>query len=151
MRPGWDVSPDGQQLAAQVVQTVQANAPTSSIETLNIVNNSPTGLLAQLPSTLLAHDLELTWGPDNQFLVATGAHAYSQDGPYSATLANPAAMQVYTPDAAGPVAWKSDSSAFTLQSADTATGTNGGQVYLFTPGASQGQVLMTNSRDFVWG
>jgi hypothetical protein len=151
IRPGWDVSLDGQQLGAQVVQSGNANAPTSSIETLNILNNSPTGLLQQLPTAILAHDLVLTWGPDSQSLVASEAHLFSQDGPYSTTLANPASMQSYAPGAAGPVAWKTDSSAFALQSTDIADVTDAGQIYLFNTGNSRGQLLLTNTRDFVWG
>jgi len=149
--PGWDVSPDGQQLAAQVVQSVNGSSPTSSIETRNILDNSPTGLLAQLPPAMLAHDLVLTWGPDSQTIVATGAYSYIQDGPYSATLANPAGMQTYTPGAAGMVAWKPDSSAFALQSTDRTDMTGTGQIYLFDTGSRQGQLLFTNTRDFVWG
>jgi hypothetical protein len=151
IRPGWDVSLDGQQLAAQVVQSGNANAPTSSVETLNMLNNSPTGLLEQLPSAMLAHDLVLTWGPDSQSLVASEAHLFGQDGPYSATLANPASMQSYAPGAAGPVTWKTDSSAFALQSTDIADVTGAGQIYLFNTGDSRGQLLLTNTRDFVWG
>jgi hypothetical protein len=150
-RPGWDVSPDGQQLAAQVAQTGNASSPSSSIETLNILDNSTTGLLAQLPSAMLGHDLVLTWGPDSQSLVATEAHLLSQDGPYSATLANPVSTQSYAPGAAGLVAWKTDSSAFALQSTDMADVTDTGQIYLFTTDTTQGQLLLTNTRDFVWG
>jgi hypothetical protein len=149
--PGWDVSPDGQQLTAQVVQSVNTGSTTSSIMTRNILDDSPTGLLDQLPSAMLAHDLVLTWGPDSQSLVATEAHLYSQEGPYSATLANPAGMQTYAPGAAGPVSWKPDSSAFALQSVDVTDVTDAGQIYLFTTGESQGQLLVTNARDFVWG
>ncbi|GAC1568347.1 MAG: hypothetical protein NVS3B14_17270 [Ktedonobacteraceae bacterium] len=149
--PGWDVSPDGQQLAAQVIQASGTNQPTSSIETLNMLDNSRTGLLAQLPSTMLAHDLLLTWGPDSQTIVATEAHTLSQEGPYSATLADPAAIQGYTPGAAGLVAWKSDASAFVLQSSDMADVTDAAQIYLFDMGDARGQLLLTGARDFVWG
>ena len=149
--PGWDVSPDGQQLAAQVLQSGNSGSPTGSIETRNILDNSPTGLLAQLPAAMLAHDLVLTWGPDSQSLVATGAYSYSQNGPYSATLANPSGIQTYTPGAAGMVAWKPDSSAFALQSTDSTDVSGTGQIYLFQTGSGQGQLLFTNTRDFVWG
>lgn len=149
--PGWDVSPDGQQLAAQVIQSSNVGSPTSSIETRNILDDSPTGLLAQLPSTMLAHDLVLTWGPDSQSLVATEAHSYSHDGPYSATLANPAGMQTYAPGAAGMVSWKPDSSAFALQSTDETNVSSSGQIYLFQTGSGLGQLLLMNTRDFVWG
>src|SRR5581483_9648059 len=149
--PGWDVSLDGQQLAAQVVQAGNANGPASSIETLNIPGSTTTGLLAQLPPAMLAHDLVLTWGPDSQSLVASEAHLLSQNGPYSATLANPAMTQAYAPGAAGLVAWKIDSSAFTLQSTDMSDVTGAGQTYLFNAGSTQGQLLLTNTRDFVWG
>jgi hypothetical protein len=151
MSPGWDVSPDGQQLAAQVVQTGNANSPGSNIETLNILDNSTTGLLTQLPSAMLARDLVLTWGPDSQSLVASEAHLLSQDGPYSATLANPASTQAYAPGAAGLVAWRTDSSAFALQSTDMADVTDAGQIYLYTTDKTQGQLLLTNTRDLVWG
>ena len=148
--PGWDVSLDGQQLAAQVVQTSNGNA-SSSIETLNILDNTTTGLLTQLPPAMLAHDLVLTWGPDSQSLVASEAHLLSQDGPYSATLANPTAMQAYAPGTAGLVAWKIDSSAFALQTTDMSDVTGAGQIYLFNTGETQGQLLLANTRDFVWG
>ena len=151
MSPGWDISPDGQQLAAQVVQADNASSQGSSIETLNILDNSTTGLLAQLPSAMLGHDLVLTWGPDSQSLVATEAHLLSQDGPFSATLANPASTQSYVPGTAGLVTWKTDSSAFALQSTDLADVTDAGQIYLFTTDNTQGQLLLTNTRDFVWG
>ena len=151
MSPGWDISPDGQQLAAQVVQADNASSPGSSIETLNILDNSTTGLLAQLPSAMLGHDLVLTWGPDSQSLVATETHLLSQDGPFSATLANPASTQSYVPGTAGLVTWKTDSSAFALQSTDLADVTDAGQIYLFTTDNTQGQLLLTNTRDFVWG
>lgn len=150
-RPGWDVSPDGQQLAAQVVQSVNAGSPTSNIETLNTLDNSPTGLLEHLSSAMLAHDMMLAWGPDSQSLVATEAHLLSQDGPCSATLANPAGIQTYAPAATGLVSWKMDSSVFALQSTDMADVTDTGQIYLFNTGISQGQLLLTNTRDFVWG
>lgn len=149
--PGWDVSADGQQLAAQVLQAGNGGSPTSSIETRNILDNTPTGLLAQLPPALLARDMVLAWGPDSQSLVATEAHLFSQDGPYSATLANPAGLQSYAPGAAGVVAWKSDSSAFALQSSDRSDVTDAGQMYLFNMGSGQGQLLLSNTRDFVWG
>jgi hypothetical protein len=151
INPAWDVSPDGQQLAAQVLQTGSANQPGSSIETLNILDHSTTGLLAQLPPAMLAHDLVLAWGPDSQSIVATQAHLLSQDGPYSATLANPAVMQGYAPGAAGLVAWKTDSSAFVLQSSDMADVTDAAQIYLFNAGDARGQLLLTEARDFAWG
>ncbi|HLX55458.1 MAG TPA: hypothetical protein VKR83_00390, partial [Ktedonobacteraceae bacterium] len=149
--PGWDITPDGQQLAAQVIQSGDVNQPVSSIEALNLLDNSTTALLAQLPGAMLAHDLLLTWGPDSQTIVATEAHLFSQDGPYSASLADPAAMQSYMPGAAGQVAWKSDSSAFVLQSSDMADVTDAAQIYLFNTGDTHGQLLLTGARDFVWG
>ena len=100
---------------------------------------------------MLAHDLELSWGPDSQSIVATEAHLLSQDGPYSATLANPAVMQGYAPGAAGLVAWKTDSSAFVLQSSDMADVTDAAQIYLFNTGDAHGQLLLTEARDFAWG
>lgn len=99
---------------------------------------------------MLAHDVTLTWGPDSQTLVVAEDHMQSQDGPYSASLANPTALQKYTPDQAGEVSWRLDSSAFVLQNPDVdATDMTG--PYLFTTGEAQGQLLLTNAQDFVWG
>ena len=107
IKPGWDISPDGAQLVAQMIGASGSTAAASSVQVLNLSDNSTTALFAQLPASMLARDLVLTWGPDSQSVVATQAHLLSQDGPYSATLANPAGMQQYAPNAAGLVAWRS--------------------------------------------
>lgn len=151
IKPGWDISADGAQVVAQMIGVSGSTSATSSIQALNLSDNSTTALFAQLPASMLAHDLVLTWGPDSQAVVATQAHLLSQDGPYSATLANPAAMQQYAPGVAGLVAWRTDSAAFALQSSDTTDVTDAAQVYVFNTGEAQGQLLLTNVRDFVWG
>jgi hypothetical protein len=135
------------QLAAQVVW----GAGGSSVQVLSLSDHTLTPLLTRLPGSMLAHDLELAWGPDSQALVASQAHLLGQDGLYSATLANPAAMQVYTPGAAGPAIWRADGAAFALSSVDAADVSDAGSMYVFTPGNEEGQLLLMNARDFAWG
>jgi hypothetical protein len=149
-KPGWDVSMDGEQLAVQMITASGPDQAAGSIEVLNLSDGSTTSILSQLPAQMLVHDLTLAWGPDNQTLVAAEYHMQSQDGPYSASLANPVAVQKYTPDRAGEVSWRPDSSAFALQNPDLdATDSTG--PYMFTTGEAQGQLLMTDAQDFVWG
>ena len=150
LKPGWDVSADGEQLAAQMITASGPDQAVGRIQVLNMSDGATTSLLAQLPARMLAHDVTLTWGPDSQTLVVAEDHMQSQDGPYSASLANPTALQKYTPDQAGEVSWRPDSSAFILQNPDLdATDITG--PYLFTTGEAQGQLLLTNAQDFVWG
>lgn len=154
IKPGWDVSADGDQL---VVQMITANGPgqaVANITVLNLQDGSTTNLFTQLSSQQLAHDLVLTWGPDDQTVVVTQYHMLSPAGPYSATLANPAATQQYTPNLAGQVSWRSDGSAFALQNIDatdvTAPATTP-DVYVFVQGNAQGRLLLPDAQDFVWG
>jgi hypothetical protein len=153
VRPGWAISPDDAQLVAQVVSAgTGGNASQAgSVQELSLSDHTVTPLFAGLPAMVLAHDLLLAWGPDNQTVVASQAHLLSQDGPYSATLANPAAMQPYAPGAAGQAAWRSDSAAFALQSVDMADVSGAGSIYVYTIGNEQGQLLLMSARDFVWG
>jgi hypothetical protein len=144
--PGWAISPDGMQLAAQVV-----SGTGSSVQALSLSDHTITPLLVGISESMLAHDMELAWGPDSQAVVASQAHLLGQDGPYRATLANPAAMQAYTPDAAGVATWRGDGAAFALSSVDSADVSDGGSMYVFTPGNEEGQMLLMNARDFAWG
>jgi hypothetical protein len=146
-KPGWDISPDGAQLVAQVVAGLAA----SSVQVLSLSDHTTTALFTGMQATMLASDLTLTWGPDSQTVVASQAHLLSQDGPDSATLANPAAMLDYTPDAAGPVSWRSDSAVFALQNVDVSDVSDGASMYAYIPGSQQGQLLLKNARDFAWG
>jgi hypothetical protein len=148
IKPGWDVSPDGGQLVAQMIIDGSPASGVASISVLNLNDGSTTALFAQVSPQVLSHDLVLTWGPDSQTVVAAQYHMLSQNGPYSATLANPAAMQQYTPNLAGQAAWRADGSAFVLQSLDT---TGASDLYLFVIGNTQGQLLLKDVRDFVWG
>ena len=148
VKPGWDVSVDGQQLAAQMITASGPNQAVGSIQVLTISDGATTGLLDQLPAQMFAQDMTLTWGPDSQTLVAAEYHMQGQDGPYSASLANPVAVQKYAPEQAGEVSWKSDSSAFALQNLDDVD--TPGQ-YLFTTGQARGQLLLMDAQDFVWG
>ena len=145
---GWDVSSDGEQLVAQMIIDGSPTSGVTSISVLDLNDGSTTALFDQMLPQLLSHDLVLTWGPDSQTVVAAQYHMLSSNGPYSATLANPAAMQQYIPDQAGQAAWRADSTAFVLQSLDT---TSASDVYLFVTGNGQGQLLLKDVRDFVWG
>lgn len=149
--PGWDVSPDGEQLVTQMISATGANQALGSIQVLKLKDGSTTTLFTQASPQLLTHDLTLTWGPDSKAVVATEDHLLSQDGPYSATLANPSAMQRYTPNLAGQTAWKADSSAFVLQNTDMADAADESSLYIFNMGDMYGQLLLTDARDFEWG
>lgn len=148
--PGWDIAPDGQQLAAQMI-AVAGGQGVSTIQSLSLTDHSSTNLFAQLPANLLAHDLALTWGPDSQQVVATALQAPDQGHPYSASLANPAATQQYDLNLAGQVAWRPDSSAFALQSAQSADATAKPDVYVFLTGDTHGRVLLADAYNFAWG
>jgi hypothetical protein len=149
VKPGWDVSPDGEQLVAQMIAASGPAQGVGTVQVLSLNDGSTTGLFTQAPTQLLDHDLTLTWGPDSQTIVATAAHAVDQGGPYTASLANPAAMQQYIPNAAGSVAWRPDSSAFALQSTETVDTVP--NVYVFLMGDTHGRLLLTDARDFTWG
>jgi len=148
IKPGWDVSTDGEQLVAQMIIDGSPTSGVASISALKLNDGSTTALFAQVSPQVLSHDLVLAWGPDSQTVVAAQYHMLSQNGPYSATLANPAAMQQYTPGLSGQAAWRPDSSAFVLQSLDTPDASD---IYLFVTGNTQGQLLLKDVRDFVWG
>ena len=145
---GWDVSADGEQLVAQMIIDGSPGSGMTNISVLDLKDGLTTPLFAQIAPQMLSHDVVLTWGPDSQTVVTAQYHMLSQDGPYSATMADPDAMQQYTPALSGQAAWRPDSSAFVLQSLDT---TDASDVYLFVTGNTQGQLLLKDVRDFVWG
>lgn len=157
VKPGWDVSIDGEQLVAQVVSESGSMQSTGTITVLNLKDGVTTALFTTVSAQWLNHDLLLTWGPDNQTVVANVAVAASssndteQSGLYSATLANPGAIQQYVPGVAGRVVWRANSSAFALENLDAVPTKPAATVYLFVPGKSQGQLLLTDAQEFVWG
>ncbi len=151
VKPGWDVSVDGQQLAVQMITASGPGQAVGSIQVLNMTDGATTGLMNQLPTRMLAQDVTLTWGPDSQTLVAAEYHMQSQDGPYSASLANPMAMQKYTPVQAGEVSWEPDSTSFALQDQVAADAGDSMGPYLFKTGEAQGLLLLKDAQDFVWG
>ncbi len=151
VKPGWDVSPNGEQLVAQIITTDSSNQVVGTVQVLSLNDGSTTPLFAQGSSQMLRNDITLTWGPDSQTVIATSHNVQSPVGPYSATLANPSAMQQYTPDLAGQVAWRPDSSAFALQSSDALNPTVVPDVYIFMPGDGQGRLLLADAYDFTWG
>jgi len=128
-----------------------AGQGSATISALNLKDRSMTGLFAQASTQMLGQDLTLTWGPDSQTIVATAYHTPGQNGPYRATLANPAATEQYTPHLVGQVTWRTDSSAFALQNVDAVSTSTSSDVYMFITGNSQGRLLLTDARDFVWG
>jgi hypothetical protein len=151
VRPGWDVSPNGEQLVAQMIVANGSNQGVGTVQALDLNDSSTTGLFAQAPRQLLDSDLTLTWGPDSQTVVATTARLIDYSGPYTASLANPAAMQQYVPSVAGPVSWRPDSAAFALQNMEMIDVTTRPDVYVFLTGDSHGRMLLTDAQNFTWG
>jgi hypothetical protein len=151
MRPGWDISPDGAQLVAQVMLTGNPNAGVSAVQSLNLEGGSTTALFDQMPSDLLSHDLSLSWGPDSQAVVATEYHPLLHKGPYVASLSNPTAMQQYGPALSGAVVWRSDGTAFALQQVDMTDTAEVSTVYMFLVGDTRGRTLLTDAHEFAWG
>jgi hypothetical protein len=151
VKPGWDVSPDSEQLVAQMIMADGPTSGVSNIQVMNLKDASTTGLFAQASSQMLSSDLMLSWGPDSQKVVATTYHQLNADGPYSATLANPSVMQKYIPNLAGQVSWRSDGSAFVLSNADVRDMAAGNELYVFVANDTQGRLLLTDAQNFVWG
>lgn len=159
VKPGWDVSVDGEQLIAQMITSGAAvggsSQGVSTIEVLNLRDGATTTLFAQVLADVTGRDLSLTWGPDSQSAVLTAYNPSDQKGPDSATLADPAVTQYYAPNLPGQVTWRADSSAFALNdlvSGKSTTGASGSVgVYMFVPGQVQGQLLLAGAQFFVWG
>ena len=149
--PGWDISPDGKQLVAQMLSTDSAGHVSSSIRVLHLTDGLLITLFGQLSSHVLTGDVTLTWAPDNQSVLLSSWS--SQVGPYSAILLQPAQTQAYPPDTTGHVVWRPDSSAFALfQFQQYSLGlNNSAQVYMFVPGKSNRQLLLTDAQNFAWG
>ncbi len=150
VRPGWDVAPDGQQLVTQMI-TTSSGQSVGTVQAVNLNDNSTTGLFAGLPTDVLSQDVALTWGPDSQTVVVTANALSSQRGPYTASLADPTAMQQYAPNLAGQVTWRNDSAAFVLQSTEATDTTSTPDVYVFSPGDTHGRVLLADAQNFAWG
>lgn len=155
VRPGWDVSADGQQIVSQTIVTANSNSSViGAVQTMNMQDGTTTSLFSQVPTSFLSQDLQLIWGPDSQTVIASASHASNAatpTGPYSATLANPGTTQQYTPGAAGPVFWRSDSKAFALQNVDVLDSSAPSSVYVFITEETPGRVLLNNAREFSWG
>lgn len=149
VKPGWDVTPDGEQLVAQMIAANGPSQGVSTIQALNLNDGSTTALFTQAPVDLMNSDLTLTWGPDNQKVVVTAYHFFHRSGPYSATLASPAEMQQYAPNMAGQITWRSDSSAFVVQDVEDVTAPS--DVYVFLVGDIHGRLLLMDARNFTWG
>ncbi len=142
--PGWDISPDGTQLVAQLV----VGSTTSGVQVLNLRSAERKSLFAQVLFPWPAFDLTLTWGPDSQMVVTLAASGQHQQGLFSASLAETAAAQHYLPALSGQVAWRADGRTFAVTSSSPGSA---GEVYLFVPGTVQGRVLLSDAQIFVWG
>ena len=151
VKPGWDISADGQQLVAQMIHATSPTQSVGTVQVLNLNDNSTTGLFAQVSPDMLSQDVTLTWAPDSQTVVVTAYHTMTQMGPYSASLANPTAIQQYAPNVAGQVTWRADSAAFALQNTEITDTTTTPDVYVFAPGDAQGQKLLADAHNFSWG
>ena len=147
--PAWDVSPDGEQVVAQLVL--------GSVQAVHVTDHSTTALFNDVPAHVLGHDVQLSWAPDNQTVVLSqSGSTQAEDGLYSASLANPVLTQRYTPALTGPVTWRPDSTAFVLQSGqDTQSASGGGalpqNVYIFAKGDTHGRLLLADAHDYTWG
>lgn len=149
--PGWDISPDGKHLVAQILLMDNTGHVSSSIRALNLTDGSMVTLFGQVTSNVLAGDVTLTWAADNQSVLLTSWS--SQVGPYSATLLQPEQSQAYPPDTTGHVVWQPDSSAFALfQFQQYEMGPNNtANVYMFVPGKLGRRLFLANAFNFAWG
>ena len=151
VEPGWDIASNGRLLVAQMV-----DQNGSSVETLDLISGQSAQIFAQLPTSALSHDLTLAWSPSAQAVAASESHAFSQDGPFSTTLAQPESLWRYMPTGAGQIAWRPDGQAFSLQDLDlvTAPTTNvlpGPYMYQMDQSSQQGILLLSSASDFAWG
>ena len=155
VRPGWDVSPNGEQIVSQTIVTASSNgSAVGAIQVLNMQDGVTTPLFSQAPTSFLSRNLQLTWGPDSQTVIASIPHTTGQvegQGLYSATLADPQTMQQYMPTVIGQVCWRADGKAFALQDGDALDTGTPSSIYVFVAGETQGRVLLKNAREFAWG
>jgi hypothetical protein len=149
--PGWDISPDGKHLVAQMLLTDNTGHLSSSIRVLNLADGSMEALFGQVSSKVLTGELTLTWGPDNQSVLLSSW--LSRVGPYSATLLHPEQSQAYPPDTTGHVVWRSDSAVFALfQFQWIGMGPNSeATVYMFAQGKPDRRLFLSNAQNFAWG
>ncbi|GAC1404162.1 MAG: hypothetical protein NVSMB49_22460 [Ktedonobacteraceae bacterium] len=166
---GWDISPDGQQLAVQKIIKDNQGKVTSTIQLVALKSGAVTPLFPQLAPTVVGHDLVLSWAPDNQTILLQSPMFQSSaqtQGPgpgpvagqgtfYSTTLAAPSVVQTYPYTTnleyhIGHIFWKPASTTFALyafQEGSSITNTN---IYTFTIGKTQSQVLLDNATSFAW-
>ncbi len=152
--PGWDVSPDGNHLAAQLVNAQAV----MGVQEQNLQNGSTVQLFQQAPEQLFGHDVLLSWSPDSQTVVATEPAIIAKLGPYTTSLANTSAVQTYTPYMRGTASWHADGSAFDLQDSSTGNGTaltgttnTPPTIYEYGKGKTNGQALLTDAHEIGWG
>jgi hypothetical protein len=152
--PGWDVSPDGNHLVAQLVN----GQAVMGVQEQNLQNGSSTQLFQQAPEELFGHDVLLSWSPDSQTVVATEPSIIAKMGPFTTSLANTSAVQTYTPYMRGPASWHADGSAFDLQNSSTGNGTaliSGANtppaIYEYGKGKTHGQAVLTDAHEIGWG
>ncbi len=151
VKPGWDISPDGEQLVSQMIVGANASQGVGAIQVVNLRDNATTPLFTQVAPAILDQDLTLSWGPDSQTVVISTNHLSAVGGLYSATLANPAVVAHYLLNVAGQVAWRADGKAFALQSGDAFDPTSASNLYVFQADSTQGFLLLADARNFSWG
>ncbi len=151
VKPGWDVSPDGEQVVAQMIVAGDTAQGVGTVQVLNMRDNSTTPLFAEAATDVLGHDVILNWGPDSQTVVLSTPHLLTEHGPYSATLANPSATLHYLPNVAGQIVWRPDGKAFALQSGDALDPMSASNIYVFQTDNTEGFMLLANARNFTWG
>ncbi|GCE46442.1 hypothetical protein [Thermosporothrix hazakensis] len=152
VHPGWSVSPDGKQLAVQVLKEGRPGKEASEIQIVNLENGEKQGAFAGVPATFLARDVDLSWSPDNKKLVATAYMQMGQEqGPFLISLDNPGKVQTMTPSVAGQVSWRADSEAFAMQSFQQLGMTTFPDTYIYYIDASTARTLEKNARVFSWG
>jgi hypothetical protein len=152
--PGWDVSPDGNHLVAQLVN----GQAVMGVQEQNLQNGSSVQLFQQAPEQLFGHDVLLSWSPDSQTVVATEPSVIAKLGPFTTSLSNTSAVKSYTPYMRGPASWHADGSAFDLQSSSTGNGaslTSGtntpSTIYEYGTGKTNGQAILTDAHEVGWG
>jgi hypothetical protein len=151
VEPGWDIASHNLLLVAQVI-----DQNGSRVETFDLASGKSTPIFTHLPATASGQDLTLAWSPSAQIVAAAESHAFSQDGPFCATLAQPESLLSYTPAGAGQIAWRPDGQAFTLQDSDLVAASvtsapSGPYMYQVEQSDQQGTLLLIGASDFAWG
>lgn len=153
--PGWDISPDGQYMAVQKIVKSKQGKETSAIQSISLKNGVVTPLFSQLATSVLSHDLVLSWAPDSQtLLLQSPLQTPGQGTFYSITKSSIVYTYPYMTNFGyhvGHIFWKSNSTTFAFYAFQEYDTTAISSTYTFTIGKTQGQVLLSNATNFAWG